>query len=400
MKILQIASVIPYPPNDGGRVGLYHLTRQLRKGGFEVHYAAPRARANDADGFSKEAVVHLLDVDPTRSIWGALKYLLDSRPYNVAKYYTKPAYQQLDALLRTEQFDVIQAETLYLAEYALQLRDSYGIPVSIREHNMESEITRRYRDHARNPFIRLYAAQQYEKMRRFEGRAVEQFDLVFPVTRDDEAKLFALAPAMKSVVLPAGVDLEQVRYTVPCHRDDRVLFFTNFDWLPNRDSFSYYLKEILPGLRARRPGLKTLVVGKYADRHVRNDERLGIEVIGFVPDLNTLSSLASVAVVPLRIGSGIRLKILEMMGLGLAIVTTSLGAEGIAGEDKKHFILADTTADFARSTDELLGRPDRVAAIGANARELVEAHYSWDAIGRIMCTALTDLVHKHKSKSG
>ena len=380
MKILQIASKVPYPVNDGGRGGIFNITHQFLKGGAEVHFAAPRVNANDADGFSKLVALHLLDVDPTNRVTGALRNLMTEQPYNTAKYYSDASLRQLQEIVRQHRFDIIHVDSLHMAAYGIALGRLFGIPISLREHNVDSEIMRHFKEQTRNPLLRWYADIQLQKLVRYEAATVQKFGMVVPISEIDKEKLARRAHAMKATVIPAGVDTHALRFQ-PGAAPTNVVFLTNYDWLPNRDSVQYYLQEIHPKLNRTSPLVKTIFVGKETDRIKLPFGLDSVEARGFVDDLNDLPGLGRVAVVPLRIGSGIRIKILELMALGMPIVSTSLGVEGIDARDGEHIVIVDEPQAFADAVASLLDSPEECIRIGTNARKLVEQSFSWDSVG-------------------
>jgi glycosyltransferase involved in cell wall biosynthesis len=216
--------------------------------------------------------------------------------------------------------------------------------------------------------------------------------MVFPITSEDEAKLRLIAPQMHSTVISAGVDTRSLLF-LQNHISNRILFLINYDWPPNKESLEYYIGKILPNVTRLCPGVITLLVGKGTEKFKRNAAANNIEVVGFLKNLNDLSALGSIAIVPLRIGSGMRIKILELMAMGRVVITTSIGAEGIEAEHGKHLVISDDPYEFAASVAHYLGSPEESARIGENARKLVEEKYSWDIVGKRMYEVYTSLVH-------
>lgn len=384
--------MVPYPVNEGGRVALYNTAIQLQKHGIEVHYASPKINENDSKSFSQLVTLHLLDIDSRTKFFGALKNIFSRLPYNIEKYYSASALNQLARLVGEEKFDAIQVETLHMARYGIELKRLFGLPIVLREHNFESDITRRFRDHSPNPFIRLYATIQHRRIMSFEADAVQQFDMVFPITNEDEVKLRLIAPQMHSTVVSAGVDTKSLVFSSN-HVPNRILFLINYDWPPNKDSLEYYIEQILPNVARLCPGVMTLLIGKGTEKFKSNPTAKNIEVVGFLDNLNDLSMLGSIAIVPLRIGSGMRIKILELMAMGRVVITTTMGAEGIEAEHGKHLIVCDDPYEFATCVAHYLGSPVESARIGEDARKLVEEKYSWDIVGKRMYEVYASLVH-------
>lgn len=391
MKILQIAPKIPFPFDDGSKVSIFNLTDQLLKRGVEVCFAAPSYGKNPDEQFTSMVRYVPIDIDGTYSIAGGIRNLFSSMPYNIEKYFDSNAFKHLSRLHEESKFDLVHVDHLHMAEYGLKLKEKFGTKIILREHNFESDILRRVAERTKNPVTKSYYKLQYSRILRYESHTVAKFDAVLPISDVDNRKLRALSPGVNSFVIPAGVEIEKFLPNRIMIRD-RVLFLSSYDWLPNMDSLQFYVEEILPLLNEKAPLAKTVVAGKSVDRIPKAWLNGSFENAGFVADFNRLASTASVAVVPLRIGSGMRIKILELMALGMAIVSTSIGAEGIDVEDGKHLMLADTPREFAERVATLLSSPDLCKEIGTNARELVSEKYTWDSAGEKLLNVYKNIV--------
>jgi glycosyltransferase involved in cell wall biosynthesis len=386
VRILQIATKVPYPLKDGSRIGIFNLMNQYLKHGNEVHFAAPV----DAEGVDPKftSIVEFTPLPKIRkySAAGGIKNLFSHRPYNMERYFDKSGLEILRNLYRNGSFDFVHIDHLHMAPYGLALKEEFDAKVVLREHNFESDIMGRVASHMDNPLVRWYAGLQYSRMLRFETGILSGVDAVLPISEVDERKMKELVPNLKSSVVPAGVNLADF---VPSESgaSDRVLLLSSFDWLPNMDSFRFYMRKILPRLRERAPSIRTIIAGKAADKLSPSEIGDNCDVVGYVDDFNKFASMASVAVIPLRIGSGIRIKLLELMALGMAVVSTTVGAEGIEVEDGKHLLLADSPDDFAEKIVLLSSSPDLRREIGRNARELVSKKYTWDSVGEKLIQA-------------
>jgi glycosyltransferase involved in cell wall biosynthesis len=379
-RVLVLSPKFLYPLTEGGRVGIHHMVHELVRRGVDLHFAAPYGLPGSPDGFPPGVTVHRLKANAAKNVVGAVRNLFRPLPYYIEKFFSPEALDQLDLLAKQEKFDILQAETLFLAPYAMALREKWNIPFILRQHNVESEIVRLYRDRAGNPAIRWYAGYEYHRLARYEAEVLSKADLVVPHTRADEAAMRAMAPDMRSTVIPVGVDCSTFR---PLFRwiPESVLMLTNARWPPNRDSLDFFVEEIVPRVLERRPQARILLAGNETESLRQILRGKPVEVLGFIPDLNTLPSLATVAVIPLRIGSGIRIKLLHQMALGLATVSTTLGAEGVGAVPDRHLVIADGPEDFSKAICDLLDDPDRSLRIGRSAREFVESEFSVPAIG-------------------
>jgi glycosyltransferase involved in cell wall biosynthesis len=386
VRILQIATKVPYPTIDGSKVGIFNLTKQYLKHGAEVHFAAPVAGEKIDSRFTSMVSFTPLPAIKGYSIAGGIRNLFSPHPYNMERYFDKEGLSRLLNVYGKESFDFVHVDHLHMAQYGIVLKEKFGAKVILREHNFESDIMGRVSEYYGNPLVRMYAGLQHSRMLRFESGVIGKVDAVLPISVVDEKKMKELVPGVKTYVIPAGVDIENYR-TSRVSNPDRVLFLSSFDWLPNIDSFRFYMREILPRLREKAPNIKTIVAGKSTDKLPRSEMNEQCEVVGYVDDFNKFASMASVAVIPLRIGSGIRIKLLELMALGMAVVSTSVGAEGIDVENGKHLLLADTPSDFVEQIIRLSSSPELRRELGENARRLVTEKYTWDSVGRKLLEA-------------
>jgi glycosyltransferase involved in cell wall biosynthesis len=224
---------------------------------------------------------------------------------------------------------------------------------------------------------------EWRKLRRAEAAACTRADLTIAVSEDDRRRLASIAPRSRTTAVPTGVDTS---YFKPAGRPEvpgRLVFSGSMDWHPNEDAVIHFGESILPRIRERVPGASFVVVGRNpSTRLVEAAKRTGMELTGTVDDVRPHVDEAAVYVVPLRAGSGTRLKIFEAFAMGKAVVSTTLGAEGLDVEPGRNVILADEPDDFARAVVALLADRDRRQALGHAARALVEERYSWDRVAR------------------
>lgn len=225
LRLLHIASLVPMPPNDGGRVAVYHTVRQYLKRNVQIDFAAPRMNANDEVAFRKLVTLHLLEIDTRYKLVGGVANLFSNIPYNIEKYYSQVAREQLIQIVRQKRFDVIQVESLHMAKYATELKQVFHIPIILRQLNFQSEILRRYQETTSNPLLRMYANINYKKMLRYEAETVAEFDVVISITETDNKKLQSISPGVRSLVVPAGVDCDKYYYQRPFFSQS--IFFLN-----------------------------------------------------------------------------------------------------------------------------------------------------------------------------
>ncbi len=317
---------------------------------------------------------------PARTLPRKAAGLFRRTPVSLAQYRA-PA---LDASLRRwaaeRAFNVVHVDQLYLAQYAGALSP---LPAVLTHHNVEAEGQRRGLERAgRKPWWRRFRAYlEWRCWRRFEIEISRRFGALACVSERDAAYFRRHVPEVPAVVVPNGVDTEAFR---PADRnsDEPVLLHCGrMDYPPNVDAVTWFCDEILPQVRQAVPAARLLIVGRDPTPEVQAlAGRPGVQVTGTVPDVRPYYAQAALYVVPLRFGAGTRLKILEAMAMGMPIVSTPLGSEGLDLRPGQDLVEADSASDLARAVVELLGDPGRRARLGKEARRTAVARFDWARI--------------------
>lgn len=386
MKLLWVKAGGLLPADVGGRIRSYQILRQLAKRHEVTVFTFYAAEPNDLHGqlekeFSRVVSIPL-DIPERGSARDLLMFarqVFTSRPYSVAKYCRAEVRQQLQALLAGENFDAIVCDFVLPAEI---VPTHLACPMIIFTHNVEALIWKRHYEVARNPIWKAISYREYRAMAAYERRHLQRADHVLAVSDMDASFFRKFLPARKIDVVPTGVDIDYFYPAAGPEEPDSLVFTGSMDWLPNEDAMFYFVREVLPLLRREFPSVSLTIVGRQPSTRLRSlaREHDGVEVTGRVDDVRPYVHKASVYVVPLRVGSGTRLKIFEAMAMGKAIVSTTLGAEGLPVAHDGNLLLADTPADFAEKVARLLRSPADRNRLGQAARELVEKRFSWQTV--------------------
>jgi len=313
-------------------------------------------------------------------------HLVDPLPYAVGKYRSTAFTRRLNELLAEAWFDLIVCDFLFPA---VNLRKRLPCPAVMFTHNVESEIWRRHAEMKTGLAGRLLYGAQYRRMLRYEERTLRRFDGVLAVSdadRETFARLYPNAIAQPVHVVPTGVDTDYFAPPIsnqPSPISNSALIFTgSMDRLPNEDAMLFFCREVLPIIRTEAPGATLTIVGRAPTPAVKRlaEEHAGVNVTGRVEDVRPHMRDAAVYIVPLRIGGGTRLKIFEAMAMGKAVVSTTVGAEGLPVINGEHIVIADEPRAFARAVVGLIRDRDRRAALEAAARMLVVERHDWSAV--------------------
>jgi polysaccharide biosynthesis protein PslH len=231
-----------------------------------------------------------------------------------------------------------------------------------------------------------------------EYKYLRKADHVLTVSEDDRQVFAEFADAAKLSVITTGVDTEYFAPTETPETPNTLVFTGSMDWLPNEDGVAYFMKEILPLIRRQTPEVALTIVGRNPSSRLKDlaAGTASAHLTGWVEDVRPFLSQAAVVVVPLRIGGGTRLKIFEAMGMGKAVVSTTIGAEGLPVIAGEHLLIADEPTEFARSTVELLRDTARRRSMGITAHKLVVANYSWRMVAQQFAEVLAEVVAKSK----
>lgn len=387
MRILWVKIGGLWPLNMGGRLRSFHAIVELAKR-HRVTVLTTHGPADDPEGLKAnlegcERIVSIPYSIPkagTRRFAAALvRSWLSPYPVDLWKCRV-PALRKEVAETLAAGVDVCVADFLVAAA---NVPAGASAPTLLFEHNVEYMIWKRLHDVETTRWRRALLAAEWRRMRRYEARACRRARLTVAVSEADRTLLAANAPGADIRAIPTGVDAAYFHPNGASEKPARLVFTGSMDWYPNEDAILHFMDAILPRLRRRVPGLTISVVGRNpSDRLKALGAAKGVQITGTVDDVRPYVAEAAVYVVPLRIGGGTRLKIFEALAMGKAVVSTSVGAEGLPLTPGQHFLQADSPEDFATAVLGLLEDVPRRRAIGEAGRRLVEARYSWKQIGR------------------
>jgi glycosyltransferase involved in cell wall biosynthesis len=383
LRVLVLDEGIPYPPNAGKTARTWNLLRRLanRHSVCILCYGHPNApgtkEARDV-GIDLQLVEPRADPEGWRLYLRLFLNLFSVFPFPVTKHYSRAFQREFDELLSQDSWDLIQCEW---TPYARFITHTPKAPVLMTTHNVESQIWARRAKHSGNPFAKVFFRSQEWKMRRFEKRALLRASAATAVTSLELSMLRNWGVTNINLV-PNGVNLESRAAAPEAEGEDELLFLASLDWYPNLDALGHFVKNILPAVRARRPSVKLRIVGRKPAKSVieRYSRVPGIDFVGEVTEVRSYLHHATVIIVPLRIGGGSRIKILEALAAGKAVISTTIGAEGLDVISGEHLLIADSPAEFAGGVEELLRSTQLRRCLGDNGRKLVTDRYGWDQI--------------------
>jgi glycosyltransferase involved in cell wall biosynthesis len=397
MRLLFLSFAFPLPINNGHRMRTWSMLEALAAEGHDVTlltFGEPGESKGHDVALRKvcreiEIVPLVLDsLSSTAHYLERLLGLFSAQPYAVRRFASSVMQARIRQFLARGSFDAVLCDTVYSA---VNLPETH-VPVILNSHDVEHLVLQRYVALERNPAKRLYAWSEMHKLRKWEKGTCRRAAIGMACSENDQRLLSSLCPGLRVTVVPNVVDID--RY--PPQRENycsTILFQGAMDWFPNRDAVSFLVDRMLPVLKERLPYLRFVVAGRNpSPSFVSKFAGVpGIEFTGSVPDIRAEIAKAAVCVVPLRIGSGTRLKILEAAAMAKPIVSTRVGAEGLEFVDGEEIVLADEPSEFARAIVDLLIDPVRRRKTGLAARRRVEIQYSMPTLRCALGQALAQL---------
>jgi glycosyltransferase involved in cell wall biosynthesis len=318
-----------------------------------------------------------------------LENLLSSYPYIVTSHFSDLYLSVVREQLADFKPDLILCEW---TPYALYVKEVSGVRTMVTAHNIEADIWQRYFENETNALRRWYIGKQWRKVATFERTALDWVDGFIAVSEMDRNRLLGERTGLGAWVVPNGVDLDFFAPTELPKERHRLVFAGSMDWRPNQDAARYFTSEILPLLRQRRANVECCFVGRDPPDDIRALSSIpGLTITGTVDDVRPYVARAMVFVVPLRVGGGSRLKILEALAMGRPVVSTSVGAEGLDVVDGHHILIADTPEEFASAALRLLDSRELCETLASAGRRLVENRYGWEALADHLASCIHEI---------
>lgn len=394
LKVAFVSPVFLFPADAGGKIRTGNILRGLKESGqFDVTLLSPATAEQQREWRGELGRLCGRFIgwapSPPRPRWQRAPDLLSRLPINVAADRAPAALAAVEQALAAERFDVVVFDFVHAA--VLRPEGLQGATVCFT-HNVEAEIFERHAKTAASAPLRWLWAAQAAKMRRFEREALARFTRVVAVSERD-ARMFEKNDGLKTArAIPTGVDLDFFSWQAPADGRPTVVFTGSMDWEANVDGIRFYIDEVWPLVRARVPNAQLRVVGKNPPASLVQRNLPDVSFTGFVDDVRDHARDAQAFVIPLRVGGGTRIKAFEAMAMGLPVVSTSIGIEGLDVEDGTHFLRADGAQALADATLRLIADGDLRLKLSRAARALVEDRFGHrvaaDVFGRILVEAV------------
>ncbi|WP_319481706.1 glycosyltransferase family 4 protein [uncultured Draconibacterium sp.] len=389
MNILQVTNKVPFPARDGGAIACMNLTKGFAQLGCKVTVLAMNTLKHHVhpdelpDEINQLATFKLVDVPAKINAFAALINLFFSRkPYNAVRFIDENFNDVLAELLSENKFDIIQLEGLYVCPYIPLIRKCSNATVVYRAHNIEFEIWERAAKLSRG-VKKLYLQNLSKRIKRFEARLLNSYDILVPITARDGEMLDSLGNVKDKHVSQTGIDSSVVVQDSSGLEFPSLFHLGSLEWAPNQEGILWFIENCWKQIHSRYPDLSFHVAGRNAPPWLIDKLNVdGVIFEGEIADAYLFMNSKAIMIVPLFSGSGMRIKIIEGMALGKSIVSTSIGAEGIDVTDGENILLANDATGFVEAVTGLIEDRDSFERIGRNATLFIQQNFNNLAISK------------------
>lgn len=359
--------------------------------GNQVMVLAMRTPKNDIKeegidpAYRKRTSYRSVYINTTVKALPAFTNLFTSKSYNIVRFYSREFEEVLKKLLINENFDIVQLETLWVTPYVETIRKNSKAKIIFRSHNVEHMIWQRLAEITRNPLKKWYLGLLASRLKKYEIHMLNKFDGIACITELDVLEYKKLGCTIPIIHVPFGIRLSDYK-PGPKPVVPSLFHIGAMDWMPNEEAIKWFLKNSWPQIHVKYPDLNLYLAGRNMPEWLLGLKMKNVVVAGEVNDSLEFMNSQSMMIVPLQSGGGMRIKIIEGMALERTIISTTIGAEGIACENKVNILIADTEHEFERAIDLCLANKELSDTIGKNARILIENKYD----NRKICERLSE----------
>lgn len=383
MRILQICNKSPLPPKEGGPIAMYNLAAALLQNNNQIDVLAietPKYKI-DKDFIQKYFTEHYTFyshfINTNINIVDAFVAFVLNKPYHIERFIDNKFSKKLIELLEKTKYDLIIFESIYVSPYVAIVKEYTDSICLLRTHNIESQIWKRIADNEKKFFKKLYLKQLASSLKLYEDNIVNEFDAIACISNNEVDYFSNINQDLLCKYVPFSVKTDkEINYELR----SRVLFYNigSMDWLPNIEGLKWFLHEVVPIINKSSSKPSITLAGRNMPAWVFNHKSQIIDVIGEVSCIDNFLFDKTCLIVPLFSGSGIRIKIIEAMSHGKAVISTTLGAEGINYTKNENIIIADTKEEFANAIIKLANDPQLAFRIGQNAQLLIQNYHSFE----------------------
>ena len=379
MKVLHISNKPVYPVVDGGCLAMSGLLDCLNYLKYDIHHFCISTQKHPfiASEYPENITIQNVAIDTRLHPFQALKNLISGKSYHLARFEDDHLKKALLEKIQLTSFDLIIFDSLYSAVFINEIRAFTSAKCIIRTHNIEHKIWIEIAENTRNPLKKWYLSTLSKQLLKAEKIILNSADGLLTITEDDRVGLesIGIKTPMKTISVPRETETYKTEYSA-----NSFYFIGSMNWEPNIDALNYLLHDIWPEIVKTLPEAQLFLVGSYMDQSKTKPQH-SVIVKGFVQNLDDFYLNEGILLCPIRLGSGIRIKVLEAMSKGVPLISSSKGMEGIHSP-KDCCIITDDPHDFAQQAITLSTNSDQRKQLGENAREFIRKNHSIETIAR------------------
>lgn len=376
LNILFICNKSPWPPLEGGPIAMNNLIEGVVAADHNVKVLAINTNKYNVDvsdipeDYKNKTNIELVYIDLGMKPIPAFLNLFTGKSYHVERFISEDFRGKLKEVLQNHNYDIVQIETLFMSPYIDTIREFSNASIVLRAHNIEQLIWKRVASITRNPFKKAYFKHLATTLENYENRILDEYDGIIPISSKDEH--FFLQTSTKPVeTISFGIDTSKLKNSDINECEHALFHIGAMNWIPNQESIKWFLENVWPKVNKELPELKLYLAGRKMPQWIEELNQKNIIVVGEVPDAYTFIKSKSISIAPLFSGSGIRIKIIESMAHGKAVISTTIGAEGINYTNNENIMIADDAGSTVEAIKELVTNREKCDAIGRNARKLI-----------------------------
>ncbi len=381
MNILQICNKVPFPPIDGGSIAMNNLTQGLLDLGCNIKILAistskhPFEPKNISKNYLDSTKIEAVQVDTSLNWIKAFIHLIFNKSYNLSRFYSVEFEKIIIETLLKQKFDIIQLESIYVAMYINTIKKYSSAKIVIRTHNIENEIWQQKSKLEKNIFKKKYLSILSNQLKKEEITYIQKADAIASITEHDLNWIKNYTKQINVRSFPFAININEYNIVVNQVEKKSLFFIGALDWFPNEDGLIWFLENVWNQFLKKHPDYKLYIAGRGMSNEFKQKQIKNVEILGEVSDVKQFILSKKIMIVPLMLGGGMRVKIIEGMALGKLIISTSIGAEGILCRDKKNILIANTADEFLNALTYCIDNEQLIDEIAKNAKKLVVENY-------------------------
>ncbi len=382
MKVLLLCNKSPYPPKEGGPIAMNAIIEGLIHDGHDVKVLAidswkfPVDIKKIPEEYLRKTKFEKVFVDLKIKPFPALRNLFTGKSYHVERFISQDYKDKLIDILREDEYDIVQLETLYITPYIETIREYSDARIVLRAHNIEHKIWERISANCRNPFKKLYLQHLTKTLREYEFSVIYKYDGIATISTIDEEFLKTFVIKTPLITIGFGIEPGNIHES-SCPGDFPGLFHLgSMNWIPNQDGIKWFLEDVWNEVVKIYPELTLHLAGRHMPEWLIKNNYPNVKIVGEVDDAQDFINSKSIMIVPLFSGSGIRIKIIEAMALGKTVISTKIGADGINYCENEDIIIASTAREFIIAITKCINDKAYCRNVGERAKELIKNQHN------------------------